>query len=224
VRLDHLELLRLEPSGLEQDRVGDRDLAEIVERRGLAHEPHVPVALPQVARHAGRERGDALRVLRRVVVAVLRRERQAPQRVDARLLRLTERAQDLPGHDRLQLAEPGPHLAMLEDEPELLHAPRAERLPVGDQFADGDHGRSRVEAERVQARAHRIGIGVAEADHHLRLRGRGLRRDEVDARHEIDRRAPRGGELGTPRLSRLPVPADNQDAGAGQEVVIHTET
>jgi hypothetical protein len=177
-----------------------------------------------VPRHARRERRDALGVLGRVVVAVLGGEREPLQRVDADRLGVAERAEDLPGDDRLQLAQPAAHLAMLEHQSQPPHAPLAQRPTVGDELGERDDGRSRVEPERVQPQPHGVGIGVAEADDDLRLRRRGLRRDELQSGHEIDRLAPRGGQLRTQRLSRLPIPADNQDAGAGQGVVIHTRT
>jgi hypothetical protein len=195
-----------------------------VQRRGLAHQPDDAIALPHVPRHARRERADALGVLGRVVVAVLRGEREPAQRVDADRLGVAERAQDLTGDDRLQLAEPHAHLAVLEHQPQPADAPLAQRPAVGDELRDRQHRRSAVEPERVEPRPHGLGIGVAETEHDLRLRGRRLGRDEVQSRHQIDRRAARRRQLGTQRLSRLPVPADNQYAGAGQGVVIHTQT
>jgi hypothetical protein len=56
---------------LQQDGVGDADLANVVQGRGLAHEIHAVVREPQDLREASGQPADALRVLPRVVVAEL---------------------------------------------------------------------------------------------------------------------------------------------------------
>ena len=178
-----------------------------------------------MARHPRGERGDALRVLGRVVVAVLGGEREPAQRVDADLLGVAERRQDLAGDDRLELAEPARHLAVLEHEPHPPHARRDRATcAVRREVRDGHHGRRRAEPERVQPQAHGLGVDVAEAEHDLGLRGRRLGRHELQRGHQIDRRAARRAQLCTKGLGILAVPADNQDTGAGEDVVIHTET
>jgi hypothetical protein len=222
MRLDDLELLGLQSAGLEQDRVRDRDLAEVVQRRGLADQPDHAVALIQPARHPRRQRGDALGVLGRVVVPVLGRAREPLERVDADRLDVAERAQRLARDDRLQLAEADAHGAVVEHDPQPAHARRAEGLAVANEVGQRHHGRPGVEPERVQACTHGGGIGVAEADDDLRLRGRCLRRHELERRHEIDRGAARGGQQCAKRLRCVAVPADNKDTGAGESVVIHT--
>jgi hypothetical protein len=150
-----------------------------------------------MARHPGRERADALRVLGRVVVAVLGREREPVQRVDADRLGVAERAQHLPRDDRLQLAEPLAHLAVLQHEPQPPDAPLPQRLPVRDQVGDLHHGRRRVEPERVEPGAHGLGIDVAQADHDLGVRGSRLGRHELQRRDQVDRRRARRGQLCT---------------------------
>ena len=111
---------------------------------------------------------------------------------------------------------------MLEHHPQAAHPGRAERLSVRDEVRERHDGRAGVEAERVQPGAHGGGIRVTEAQHDLGLCGRGLGRDELERRNEIDRRAPRGGQLGAKGLGGVAVPADNENAGAGESVVIHT--
>ena len=69
-RLDDLELLVGQLAGLEQDRVRDRDLADVVQRRGPVDQRHLAVGQVQAAGQARGERADALGVLVRVVVAV----------------------------------------------------------------------------------------------------------------------------------------------------------
>ena len=224
MRLDDLELLRLQPPRLEQDRVRDRDLADVVQRRRLAHQRHDPVALAQLARHPRREGADALGVLGRVVVTVLGGQRQPVQGVDARCLRVPERREHLAGDDRLELLQAHAHLAVLEHQPQPANRGRAERLSLGLQLRHRHHGRPGVEPEGVQARAHRLRIGVAEAEHDLRLRGHRLGGDQLQRGNEIDRRAARRGQLGAKGLRRIAIPADNQNAGAGEAVVIHTQT
>ena len=59
MRLDDLELLLGQPAGLEQDRVRDRDLADVVQRRG-AGGPARPSRSPQ-AELAGEPRGELAR-------------------------------------------------------------------------------------------------------------------------------------------------------------------
>ena len=222
VGLDHLVLLRLQPPRLEQDRVRDGDLAEVVQGRRLADQPDRAVALPEVARHPGGERGDPLRVLGRVVVPVLGRQRQPVQGVEPDRLGVAERAQRLPGDDRLELALARAQLAVLEHEPQPARPGRREPA-VRRELLDADDGRRRAEPERVEPLAHGGRVGVAEAEHDLRLRRGRLGRDEVEPGHEIDGRTARGGQFLAQGLSHLAVPADNQDAGAGQEVVIHCE-
>jgi hypothetical protein len=148
-----------------------------------------------VARHPGRQRADALRVLGRVVVAVLRRQREPAQRVEPDRLRVAEGGERLAGHDRLELRQPAAHGAVLEQEREPPDPARAERASLRREVVDGHHGRAGVEPERVQARAHGLRIRVAERQDHLRLRGRGLGGHELDRGHEIDRRAARLAQL-----------------------------
>ena len=63
VRLDDLELLVGEAAGLEQDRVGDRDLADVVQRRGVADagRRRAPTS-PSRAAEPGGQRGRRARV------------------------------------------------------------------------------------------------------------------------------------------------------------------
>jgi hypothetical protein len=84
---------------------------------------------------------------------------------------------------------------VLEHEPQPPQAPLAERPAVRDQVGDGHDRRRRVQPERVEPRPHGLGIDVAQADHHLGLRGRRLGGHELQCRHQIDRRAARRGQL-----------------------------
>ena len=56
------------------------------------------------------------------------------------------------------------------------------------------------------------------------LGGGRLDRDEVERGDEVDRRAARRGQLCAQALGRLRGPADDEDAGARERVVIHTAT
>ncbi len=224
VGLDHLELLVGELAGLEQDGVGDRDLAQVVQRRRVADEPDEPVVPRDVARHPRRERGDALRVLGRVVVAVLRRQREPAQRVDADGLRVAERTQRLAGHDRLELAEPPAHRPVLEAQGEPPHAGLVEAPARVGQLVDRHHRRARVQAQRVELHAHGVGRGPGQRDDHLRLGGGRLDRDEVEHGDEVHRGAPRGAELRAQTFGRLARAPDDKDPSARERAVIHTAT
>ena len=112
---------------------------------------------------------------------------------------------------------------MLEHEREP--ADRAGPEPaVRGELRERHDGRPAVDAERVDPHPHGLGVRVPERQDHLRLRGRGLGGDQVHGRHQIDRRAAGSGQLPTKGLGFLAVPADNQHAGAGEDVVIHTQT
>ena len=161
-----------------------------MQRRGLADEPDHAVALAQVARHPGGERADPLRVLGRVVVAVLGRQREPVQRVEPDRLGVAERAQRLAGDDRLELAEAA-RSSRCSSTSRSRRAPGGLEPAVRRQLGDGDDGRRRAEPERVEPLAHGGRIGVAEAEHDLRLRGGRLGRDELERGHQIDRRAAR---------------------------------
>ncbi len=92
VGLDDRALLRCERARLEQDRVGDRDLADVVQRSGVAD------ASAELGTHADRfgqqhgEAPDALDVRTGVLVAELDRHRQAANRLGLGDLKLGERA------------------------------------------------------------------------------------------------------------------------------------
>ena len=116
------------------------------------------------------------------------------------------------------------HRVVLEHDPQPFDARRAERLAVRGEVRERHDGRAGGKPERVQARPHGGGIDVAEADHDLRLRGLGLRDQRRQLGHEIDRRIARRGQLLAQGLGYVAVPADNQDAGGGENVVIHTRS
>ena len=88
VRLDDRALLSRQRARLEQDRVGNRDLADVVQRRGVAE------LLAEVLIHADlfgqqrREATDALDVSAGVLVAELDRHRQSPDGLGLRDLEL----------------------------------------------------------------------------------------------------------------------------------------
>jgi len=84
VRLDRLELVRGQPAGLEQDGVGDPDLADVVQRRGALDQLRPGHREAQGARQQAGGAPDAPRVLLGVVVAVLGRQCQAVQHPQAR--------------------------------------------------------------------------------------------------------------------------------------------
>ena len=122
VLLDVLELVGGEPAGLEQHRVGDPDLADVVEERGLADERDVVVGKPEGGRDLRGGLADAAGVLLGFVVVVFGGEREPRDRLSPRLV-------ELPGSARRRSAPAA-----------LLVAALAlfEQLAVGDVAADDD--------------------------------------------------------------------------------------
>ena len=219
VGLDHRELLGRERARLEQDGVGDGDLAEVVQRRGAAQHADGAVLQPERPPEPGRQGADALRVLRRVVVAVLRGLREPVQRIEADRLRVAERGERLAGHDRLELGEPRAHGAVLEQQPQMGQ-PAVAEPPLAPELRERDDGRARVEAERIEHRPDRL--GGPEHEHHVGRRERRLGGDLLEAGREMDRRAAGRAQLGPERVGRLPLPAGHEHARTREREVIHT--
>ena len=97
VGLDDRALLGGERAGLQQDRVGDRDLADVVQRRGVAHQLAELAVEADLLGEQRREAPDALDVRAGVLVAELDRHREAPHGLRLRDLELGERAVQLAG-------------------------------------------------------------------------------------------------------------------------------
>jgi hypothetical protein len=163
VGLDDLELLVGEPARLEQDRVRDRDLADVVQRRRLAHEAHHVVADPDPGGQQRREVPDALRVLVRVVVAVLGGQRDPAQPVELRGLQLAPPGHRLSGDHALQVAVAAPHGVQLHERPQPPRRDRVERIARPDDLQHRHHRRPRLEPERVQTGA-QDALGPVERD------------------------------------------------------------
>ena len=209
MRLDDLELLGLELAGLEQDGVRDRDLAEVVQRRGLAHE--ADTRSPAPGWRASRAASAPTRWVcsRRVVVAVLRGEREPAERVQRAIVSASRSAAERLRWRRSPPARPGARAARgARAAAEPAHAPRR-RPPAAASSCDRHHGRRRrrgragpgARARPPDRRRRAPAIG-------LRLGGRGLRAPtRSTAGDQIDRRAARGGELCAQRdsaASRFP--------------------
>ncbi len=121
VLLDVLELVGSELAGLEEHRVGDPDLADVVEERGLADERDVVFGKPECRRDLSGGLTDASGVLLGLVVVVVGGEREPLDRLLPRLLELPGSLRDGPLQPLLVAL-----LALLE------------QLAVGDVAADHD--------------------------------------------------------------------------------------
>jgi hypothetical protein len=84
MRLDDVELARRERRRLQEDRVGDADLADVVEGRGALDRPRVRLGQAERAREEAGEPADATGVLAGVVVAVLGGTREALDDLEVR--------------------------------------------------------------------------------------------------------------------------------------------
>ena len=215
--LDDLVLLLGEPAGLEQDRVRDRDLAEVVQRRGLAHQPHHPVPEPGAAGEQRRQVADPLRVLVRVVVAVLRGQREPPQAVELRGLVLAAARDRLRGDHALELARALAQGVQLHHRAQPPRGDGVERIARPDHVEHRDDGRPELEPERVQAGAQPL-LAAVERQHHV---GRGAR----DGGHDRQRIGLADLRLGALRrqsgacgIERLGVLAGDEDPQTKQGV------
>ena len=165
VGLDDLELLRLEPPGLEQDRVRDGDLAEVVQRRapGGRARPRgrpAPGGAPS-GRRARRRAGCAPASCRRGTRPRARAGRSASSRIasasrNALSAWLATIASSSPRRAR------SARCSSTQREPARARPRRAAGRPAA-RSCDRHDGRRRAEPERVQALAHGRRIGVAEA-------------------------------------------------------------
>ncbi len=95
VRLDERELCFGELPELQQDRVGDSDLADVVQGRRTTDQGHCCVGQPDLPRDQGGHAAHAFRVLSRVVVAELRGTCQAFDDLDLRRFELAGPLADL---------------------------------------------------------------------------------------------------------------------------------
>ena len=141
VGLDDRALLGRQRAGLQQDRVGDRHLADVVQRRGVAQ------PLAEVRVHAdvfGQQDGeasDALDVRAGVLVAELDRHRQALDRLGLRDLEL--------GQGSFELAGAGLDFGFERSHPALPEAPADGEGAESE--ADGAAGRGRVRPAQREA-------------------------------------------------------------------------
>ena len=81
MRLDDVELLATQRAGLEQDRIGDADLADVVQECRLTDQLHRLPVEAELEGDAGSHVRDPVRVGLRVVVAILGGERESRQRL-----------------------------------------------------------------------------------------------------------------------------------------------
>ena len=145
VGLHDRALLRRERPGLQQDRVGDRHLADVVQRRG------VPQALAKVGVHADvfgqqhREASDPLYVRAGVLVAELDRHRQPLHGLRLSDLQLRQGPFELVGAV-LDLLFQG-RLGVLAE------APSQRDRRAGERHQAGDHGQRRSRHDRADDRS-----------------------------------------------------------------------
>jgi hypothetical protein len=217
VGLDHLVLLSGEPARLEQDGVGDRDLAEVVQRRRLPDEPHHPVAVTGAAREQRGQVADPLGVLVGVVVAVLRRQCQAPQALELGRVELAAARDRLGGDHALELRRPVAQRVQLHECAQAAGGDRVERVARADHVEHGDHGRAEPQPQRVQAgadailaaveREHDVGRVARDGGHH----GRPLGVADLEL-------GPLGRQSGAGGVERLGVLAGHEDPQTMQGV------
>ena len=82
----------VELARLQQDAVGDADLADVVESRGGTHDEDQLLVQTQLPREQLRCARDTLGVLVGVVVAILAHQRETSEALESRRLELLERA------------------------------------------------------------------------------------------------------------------------------------
>ena len=93
--LHRVVLLGCEVPALEQDVVGDRDLADVVQRRRLAQALDLFAAEPHTRRDLRGERADAFGVLGGLVIAILDRRGEQLQCLGASIVELERPLGDL---------------------------------------------------------------------------------------------------------------------------------
>ena len=198
VGLDDLELLVGQLAGLEQDRVRDRDLADVVQRRGAVDQRHLAVGQAQPAREPGGERADALGVL----VACCRRGSRRPARAVAGARagpprRRARRVSAWAGERRLELglARRSARCSTSARSRAAAIAPSSSSAAVS---GEADHRRPGVEPERVQPRAQRR-LGAVDGEHR-----RGRRRRRPRGRRPRRRRRARSRRRRARRAGRAP--------------------
>ncbi len=193
VRLDLLELLDRELPQLQEDGVGDADLADVVQRGRAPDEQDLPVAQPEMPRQEGRHLPDALGVLPRLVVAELRR---AGEPLDDLVLRRLEVARALP-HLRLEDLVLALHLEVQEARLEQRADPQHHLVGVerlGDEVFRPAQERLLPRLRRQVARHHQHreegALGnLAQAVEHLEavhVRHVEVEQDQVGARVDVE--------------------------------------
>src|SRR5207342_3088618 len=95
VGLDDIELLAAQRPRLEQDRIRDPDLADVMQERRLTNQLHLVSGEAELERESRRGVRDPVRVGLRVVVAILSGERQSGQRLVVRFGELPRRPLEL---------------------------------------------------------------------------------------------------------------------------------
>jgi hypothetical protein len=171
VLLEHRALVLAQGAGLEPHGVRDADLADVVQRRGVAQ---VLDGLGRQPELLGQQRGgaaDALGVLVRVVVAVLGGHREALERLAARVLEVGGTGADPALEILVAVLERALQAARLEqvaDAEEDLDA--VERL--GDEVAG-------AETERAAARRRGV-VGGEDEDRHAGAHDPLEQREAVD--------------------------------------------
>jgi hypothetical protein len=220
VRLHRGELDRRERSWLQQDRVWDADLADVVEWCGAAQQLHrLGIAVQLLGQQAGQQ-PHALGVPPGRVVAELRCPRQAVEDVAAGRLQLLRSLADQrleavvvvaqlpvqPARSQ-QVLDPQPDLVGLERlGDEVLGAPRERLLLRLRRDVGGEH----QDGEEVVGR----GLGAQRRDH---LQSGDARHVQVGADQVEGRRAGEGLAVALERLLRLGAGSDVSVAGGAQD-------
>ena len=219
VGLDDLELGRGEPPGLEQDRVRDGDLADVVQRRGVADVGDGELGEPEPLAEARRERRDALRVLARVVVAVLGREREPPQHLHPQGVEVAPAPDRQRGERGLEVARPALERRAVEQRAQAPHV--AVLLVLGGvvELGGRDERRAAAQVERVQQLA-QLRLGRPERDDHVGRAGQRGLGGRLGVRRERDLRGARGEPSPEPRAASPSPPAMSTRVPASASSII----
>jgi serine/threonine-protein kinase len=188
-----------------------------VQRCAAPDEPDLEIGQPEPARQPRGERADPLGVLGRVVVAVLRRERQPSQGIGPQRIEIAVAGEGLGGHDRLEVAHARAQGPMLDQQPQALGSAIVERAEVGER----DDRRRLVERERIEPRPQRA--GTFERDDRVRRLRHRARHGRVVVGGQCYRWAARGRKLRAQRSGGGALGANHdQHAGSGERLVRHT--
>jgi hypothetical protein len=188
-----------------------------VQRRGVADVRDARLGEPEPLGQPRRQRRDALRVLARVVVAVLGGEREPPQHLEPQRVEVAPPADGQRGEGRLQVARAALQRGAVEQRAQAPHGAEVVVLARHVEIGGRDERRTAAQVERVQEVA-QLGRGRTQRDDDVGRAGqRGL-----GGRLGVDGDRDLGGTRreASPEVARgISVTAGDEHAGAGQRVV-----